>query len=205
MKTFFLLVAMLMINSFVYSQTSDISPEEMESYKNRCMEYINAFQKGLEIIADKNKSDAVKQHQKSVLLTFFMGEGKPYTDIDGKRYPAVEMEVSTVRYGTVIEKRSIPLKKYLENLQELRYKSVKISQAKTCVISNLYKVANNRYQATATFFQYFEGERGDGTFYRDKTQKDVKVFMTKVTDGTLGTFWDLKFGDINVVETIRID
>ncbi len=205
MKTFFLLVAMLMINSFVYSQTSDISPEEMESYKNRCMEYINAFQKGLEIIADKNKSDAVKQHQKSVLLTFFMGEGKPYTDIDGKRYPAVEMEVSTVRYGTVIEKRSIPLKKYLENLQELRYKSVKISQAKTCVISNLYKVANNRYQATATFFQYFEGERGDGTFYRDKTQKDVKVFLTKVTDGTLGTFWDLKFGDINVVETIRID
>lgn len=205
MKTFFLLVAMLMVSSFVYSQTSDISPEEMESYKSRCMEYMNAFQKGLEVIADKNKSNAVKQHQKSVLLTFFMGEGEPYTDIDGKRYPAVEMEVSTARYGTVIEKRSIPLKKYFENLQELRYKSVKISQAKTCVISNLYKVADNRYQATATFFQYFEGERGDGTFYRDKTQKDVKVFLTKVTDGTLGTFWDLKFGDINVVETIRID
>lgn len=205
MKTFFLLVAMLMINNLVYSQTSDISPEAMESYKSRCIEYMNAFQKGLEIIADKNKSDGVKRHQKAVLLTFFMGEGEPYTDIDGRRYPAVEMEISTVRYGNVIEKKSIPLKKYLNNLQELRYKSVKITQAKTCVISNLYKVADNRYEATATFFQYFEGERGDGTFYRDKTQKDVKVFLTKVVDGNLGTFWDLKFGDIDVVETVRID
>lgn len=205
MKSFFLSLTMLMFSCFAYSQTSDISPEEMDSYKSRCMEYMNAFQKGLEIIADKNKSDAVKQHQKSVLLTFFMGEGEPYTDIDGKKYPAVEMEVSTARYGTVVEKKSIPLKKYLGNLQELRYKSVKITQAQTCVISNLYKISDNRYQATATFFQFFEGERGDGSFYRDKTQKDVKVFLTKVTDGNLGTFWDLKFGDINVVETVRIN
>lgn len=188
----------------VSAQTSDISQDEMDSYKARCIEYMNAFQKGLEIIADKSKSNTVKQHQKTVLLTFFMGEGEPYTDIDGHRYPAVSMEVSTTRYGKVLEKRTIPLKRYFDNLQELKYKSVKITQAKTCVISNLYKVSDNRYQATVSYFQYFEGDRGDNTYYRDMTQKDVKVYLTRVTDGNLGTFWDLKFGDINVVETVRM-
>lgn len=205
MRTFFLSLAILLISGFAYSQTNDISPDEMDSYKERCIECMNAFQKGIEIIADKSKSDKVKQHQKSVLLTFFMGEGEPYVDIDGKRYPAVVMEVSTANYGKVVSKKTIPVKEYLGNLQELQYKSVKVKQAKTCVVSNLYKVSENRYQATATFFQYFEGERGDGTFYRDMTQKDVKVFLTKVTDGSLGTFWDLKFGDINVVETVRMN
>ena len=205
MKLFSLLAMLLIGSSIAHSQTSDISPAEMESYKARCIEYMNAFQKGLEIIADKSKSNAVKQHQKAVLLTFFLGEGDSYKDIDGKVYPADEMEISTLRYGRVIEKKSIPLKKYFDNLQNMRYKSVKITQAQTCVISNLYKVSDNRYQATVTFFQIFEGERGDGSFYRDKTQKDVKVYLTKVTDGNLGTFWDLKFGDINVVETVKLD
>lgn len=204
MRTIITFLALLIISNIAHSQTSDISPDEMDSYKARCIEYMNAFQKGLSIIADKNKSNAVKQHQKSVLLTFFMGEGEPYTDVDGNRYPAVEMEVSTARYGKVIEKRSIPLKQYLNNLENLKYKSVKMTQAQTCVISNLYKTADNRYQATVTYFQFFEGERADGSFYRDKTQKDVKVYLTKVTDGNLGTFWDIKFGDINVVETVKL-
>lgn len=204
MRTLFFSIALLMTFTSAYADTSDIAPEEMDSYKARCIEYMNAFQKGLEIIADKTKSKAVKEHQKTVLLTFFMGEGGPWEDSAGHRQPAVEMEVSTVRYGKMIEKpHLIPIKTYLTNLENLRYKSVKITQAKSCVISNLYKISDNRYEATVTYFQFFEGERGDGTFYRDRTQKDVKVYLTKVTDGNLGTFWDIKFGDIKVVETVK--
>lgn len=204
MRFLFLLITMLLYRGLAFSQTNDLSQGEMDSFKARCIEYMNAFQKGLEIIADKDKSEIVKQHQVSVLLTFFMGKGEPYVDVNGKRYPAVEMEVSTVNYGKVVEKKSMPIKQYFENLKALQYVSVKITQAKTCVISNLYKTSDNRYQATVSYFQYFEGKRADKTFYRDRTQKDVKVYLTKVTDGDLGTFWDLKFGDINVVETVRL-
>ncbi|MBD5265921.1 MAG: hypothetical protein HDS44_03025 [Bacteroides sp.] len=192
------------MSNLAYSQNNDLTPEEMDSYKARCIEYMNAFQKGLSIIADKSKSDAVKQHQKDILLTFFMGEGEPWKDNKGHSYPEVQMEVTTVRYGKNIEEpHSIPIKKYLNNLQNLRYKQVKITQAKNCVISNLYQVEDH-YEATVSYFQFFEGDRGDGTFYRDMTQKDVKVYLTKVTDGNLGTFWDLKFGDIKAVETVKI-
>ena len=37
-----------------------------------------------------------------------------------------------------------------------------------------------------------------------KAQKDIKVYVTKVTDGSLGEFWDLKLGDVNVVETVKM-
>lgn len=40
--------------------------------------------------------------------------------------------------------------------------------------------------------------------YKDKTQKDIKVYVTKVTDGSLGEFWEIKLGDIKVVETVKI-
>ena len=204
MKKIFFALCLFMVSNLSFAQTSDISIEEMESYKARCKEYMDAFLKGLGTISDKTKSDYVKKHQVKVLLTFFMGEGKPYTDVNGKKRPAVEMEVTSVRYGQQVSKHSMPLVEYFDRLQRLNYVSVKITQAKTCVISNLYKVSDNQYEATATFFQYFEGQRGDGTFYRDKTQKDIKVYLTKVTDGNLGTFWDLKFGNISVVDTIKM-
>ena len=84
MRFLFLLITMLLCRGLAFSQTNDLSQGEMDSFKARCIEYMNAFQKGLEIIADKDKSEIVKQHQVSVLLTFFMGKGEPYVDVDGK-------------------------------------------------------------------------------------------------------------------------
>lgn len=95
------------------------------------------------------------------------------------------------------------LVKYLENLENLKYVEVKIEKAQTCVISNLYKVGN-RYQGTVSIFQYFTGRTREGMIYKDKTQKDIKVYVTKVTDGSLGEFWEIKLGDIKVVETVKI-
>ena len=108
-----------------------------------------------------------------------------------------------MRYNNVIDKRTLTLKQYLENLESLRYVKVEIKKAQTCVISNLYKVGD-RYEGTVSIFQYFTGERADGHIYRDRTQKDIKVYVSKVNDGVLGEFWDLKLGDINVVETVKI-
>jgi len=190
----------------VFSQTNDVTQEELDSYKVRCEEYMNAFQKGLEIIATPKQSATIKAHYKKNLLSFFMGDGQDYTDIDGKHYPAPVMETSVMRYNNVIEKRTQDIVDYLNALDGLKskYVDIKITKAKTCVVSNLYKISEKRYVGTVSFFQYFEGKTAEGGIYRDRTQKDIKVYMTKVTDGNLGTFWDIKFGDVNVVETVRM-
>lgn len=185
------------------AQTNDLSQDEIQSFKARCEETIEAFQYGLEIIGDKSQDKAVKQHYKKNILSFFMGNGLPYTDIDGRTYPAVKMEISTLRYSNVINKRTVKLTEYLESLENLKYVEVKIQKAQTCVISNLYKVGD-RYQGTVSIFQYFTGRTRDNIIYRDRTQKDIKVYVTKVTDGNLGEFWDLKLGDVNVVETVKM-
>lgn len=198
-----IMTLLLVCSISIQAQTNDLNQEEIESFKARCEETIEAFQYGLEIIGDKSQDKAVKQHYKQNILSFFMGNGLPYTDIDGKTYPAVKMEISTLRYSNVINKRSVKLNDYLESLENLKYVEVKIQKAQTCIISNLYKVGD-RYQGTVSIFQYFTGRTKDNIIYRDRTQKDIKVYVTKVTDGSLGEFWDLKLGDVNVVETVKL-
>lgn len=197
------MLLLLLYAMCIQAQTNDLTQEQIESFKARCEETIEAFQYGLEIIGDKSQDKAVKQHYKKNILSFFMGNGMPYTDIDGRTYPAVKMEISTLRYSNVISKRSVKLTEYLESLENLKYVEVKIQKAQTCVISNLYKVGD-RYQGTVSIFQYFTGRTKDNIIYRDRTQKDIKVYVTKVTDGNLGEFWDLKLGDVNVVETVKM-
>lgn len=62
----------------------------------------------------------------------------------------------------------------------------------------------DHYEATATIYQYFKGQGSDGYCYRDQSEKQIKVYLFRVNDGVLGSYWDVKFGDIDVVETIRL-
>ena len=198
-----IMTLLLVCSISIQAQTNDLTQEEIESFKARCEETVESFQYGLEIIGDKNQDKTVKQHYKQNILTFFMGEGKPYPDADGNIHPAVKMETSTLRYSTVINKHTLNLTEYLDRLENLKYVDVKIEKAQTCVISNLYKVGN-RYEGTVSIFQYFTGRTRDNIIYRDRTQKDIKIYLDKVTDGTLGEFWQVKLGDVNVVETVKL-
>lgn len=200
MKKQILLLIMVCFVAKSLAQTHDLTPEELDAFKVQCQERIDAFQMGLEIIADKQQDANIKQHYINTLPDMFMGSGEPWTDVAGQRHPAVKMQIAVIRYNQTIETRDVPLKTYLTNLRNLRWTSVKITKAKTCRISNFYKTSDNMYEATATFFQYFEGANGEVSVYKDFTQKEVKVYIAKVEDGQLGTYWDLKFGDINVSE-----
>ena len=64
----------------------------------------------------------------------------------------------------------------------------------------VYKVSENLYMGTCTFFQYFEGRSGDAVVYIDYAQKEVDVYIQRVTDGPLGYYWDMKFGDITLMK-----
>lgn len=200
MKKQAFLFIMVWFATISFAQTHDLTPEELDAFKVQCQERIDAFQLGIEIIADKKQDESVKQHYINTLPDMFMGAGDPWSDVTGQRHPAVKMQIAVIRYNQTIDTRDVPLKTYLANLRNLKWTSVKITKAKTCMISNFYKINENRYEATATFFQYFEGESGEKHIYKDFTQKEVKVYISKVEDGQLGTYWDLKFGDINVSE-----
>lgn len=181
--------------------TNDLSPEEIEAFKVQCQERIDAFQMGLEIIADKRQSAEIKNHYIKTIPDMFMGKGEPWTDISGGNHNAVKMQVSSASIGNVTD---YPLKRYLVRLRDLSYTFVEIKKAKTCLISNLYKVNDNLYMGTCVFFQYFTGQSGENLVYRDYTQKEVDVYIQRIPDGSLGTYWDMKFGDINVTETRRM-
>lgn len=186
------------------AQTNDLTPEELEAFKVQCQERIDAFQMGLEIIADKKQDTEVRQHYINTLPDMFMGCGEQWTDVNGQKHPAVKMQVSVIRYNQTIDTHDVPLKQYLKNLRDLKWTSVKITKAKTCLISNFYKRSDNLYEATATFFQYYEAQSGEAVVYKDFTQKEVKIYISRVEDGQLGTYWDMKFGDINVSEIKKI-
>ena len=203
MKNLLITLLLIVCSYSAQAQTNNLTQEQIESFKTRCEETIEAFQYGLEIIGDKSQDKVVKQHYKQNILSFFMGDGKPYQDLDGNMHPAVKMEISTLRYSNVINKRTLKLTEYLENLENLKYVEVKIQKAQTCVISNLYKVGD-RYEGTVSIFQYFTGRTKDNVIYRDRTQKDIKIYVDKVKDGSLGEFWQLKLGDVNVVETVKL-
>lgn len=190
-------------------QTHDLSPEELEAFKVQCQERVDAFQMGLEIIGDKRQDAEIKNHYIKTLPEMFMGNGDKWTGKDEHGYnvehEAAKMQVSSWTSGREII-RDVPLKEYLSNLRNLPYTYVEIKKAQTCMISNLYKVRDNLYMATCTFFQYFTGRYGEtAAVISDKTQKDVDVYIQRVEDGSLGTYWDMKFGDIKVAETIDLN
>lgn len=204
MKKVFMILLLISTSLDCFSQkTNDLSQEELEAFKVQCQERIDAFQMGLEIIADKRQNAEIKDHYIKTIPEMFMGNGEPWTDNNGGKHDAVKMQVSSLSNGKITTS-NIPLKQYLNRLRNLPYTNVEIKKAKTCLISNLYKVSDNLYMGTCTFFQYFTGQSGEVLVYRDYTQKDVDVYIQRIEDGSLGTYWDMKFGDINVSETKRM-
>ena len=205
-KLYIIISILLFFPALSFAQSNRMTDEEIKNFEERCIEYIDAMQYGLEIIGDKHQPKEVKTHYKKNVLEFFMGRGEDYKTVkDGREIwqPAVQMFVSSVNRK---EPKPTPMKEYLDRLENLLYSEVKITKAAACKISNFYPVPGNsdQYTATATYFQYFEGRTGDRIVYADETQKDVTIFITKVVDGSLGEFWDIKFGDVNVVETRKV-
>ena len=185
------------------AQVSDLSESDIQAFKDRAGEVIDMFQNNLSILAGKKYSVKVKEAYKKSALKLFIGEGKPYKSPDGQNREGVKMQVSSMKNGAET-KRSITLVKYLDNLVKLPYAEVKLTNADTYRISNIYKVGNH-YEATATIFQKFEGySKGDmQKVYSDVTQKNIKVYILPENDFVLGQHWSVRLGDIEVMETSK--
>ena len=102
-----LLLTVTSLGSFA-QQTNDLSEEEREAFKVQCQERIDAFQMGLEIIADKRQSTEIKNHYIKTIPGMFLGNGEPWTDYNGGLHNAVKMQVSSL-IGGKVEIKDIPL------------------------------------------------------------------------------------------------
>lgn len=185
----------------------ELSKEELQAFTKQCQERIDALQMGMEIIADKEQEWEIRNHYVETIPEMFLGDGDPWTDpATGQKHAAVTMQVSSLTPNG-IRVSNPTLKQYLRNLRDLKgYTSVRITKAKTCFVSNFMPVYGREgvYVATCTFFQYFEGRIGEQIAYGDETQKEVHVEIRRVPDGSVGTHWEMKFGDINVAQTQKL-
>ena len=204
MKKLLSIVLFALVATFpAQAQVNDLSEQDIQAFKDRVGEVIDMFQNNLSILGGKKHSLKVKSVYKKSALKLFIGEGLPYTDPDGNQRQGVQMQVSSIRNGKTV-KRSTALTTYLDNLIKLPYAEVKLTQADTYRISNIYKVGDH-YEATATIFQRFEGYVGKDMKkkYSDVTQKNIKVYIIPENDYVLGQHWSVRLGDIEVVDTIQ--
>lgn len=205
MKKLFSIFILSLVASFTLSaqEVNDLTDQDIQAFQDRIGEVIDMFQNNLSILGGKKHSQKVKAVYKKSALKLFIGEGQPFTDPDGNEREGVQMQVSNMKNGQTV-KKSIPLITYLDNLIKLPYAEVKLTQADTYRISNIYKVGDH-YEATATIFQRFVGYTGPEMKkkYADVTQKNIKVYIIPENDFVLGMHWSVRLGDIEVIETIQ--
>lgn len=100
--------------------------------------------------------------------------------------------------------RYFAIKKYLERLNKLNYKSVNIEWFDIQYISDLEKQPDGKYVGVITIYQKFTGVTEDGMVYKDITKKDITIYVERKTTQIGGReigFWDVLLGDIKVSET----
>ena len=111
------------------------------------------------------------------------------------------MEVSSTTRNTI---KSYPIKEYFNRLMTLNYDQVDITWTEIKYLDNLELLPNGKYMGVITTYQYFEGKSGGQLVYKDKTVKDVTVYVEgKQTQigGRLVDFWDVLLGDVKVAES----
>lgn len=182
-----LLLLFLLLPLSAFAQ-DELSASEIEEFKERAKVKVKHFQDYLSILGSKNKKADVKRHYKEETLKLFVGDGKEVT-----------MEVSIIDRGQESRKRH-PITNYLDNLIKLPYAKVEITFANTWYISNFYKTAEGRYEATATLFQEFRGRTTEGNLHASKTKKTIQIYIEMVEDD-FGKRWVVRLGDVSVAQS----
>jgi hypothetical protein len=196
MKRLFSCFLFIVLSSQYCFAQSDLSEAELAEFKDRAKISVSHFQDYLTLLGSKKKNAETKAFYKEEALKLFKNSGKDVT-----------MEVSTLKNNRESRSR-LPLTLYFDNIISItskqgKYADVKITFADTWRVSNFYKVGDNKYVATATIFQRFEGYDAEGKAkYVDTTKKTIEIIIEKVTD-LYGERWIVLLGDISVAETSR--
>lgn len=192
------LATLILFAGNAIAQTNDLSAEVKETLKRQAQIKVDELTNHISFIMQKSGySDDVKNRHIKSALNLFLGKGNKYQDEYGNEKPAPTMEVSS---KTRMTKVSYPVALYLQNIKYLNYDTIEITSTKSSFYGDIHKISENKYEAVLTFVQIFIGRRGDMEVYKDKTQKAVKVQMTRIPYEDASR-WEILLGDTTVTVT----
>ena len=151
-------------------------------------------------MADKRYTSQDRYYTKKQALNLFVAKGESY-EIDGNIRKGVIMETTSLYRKNPLKRL---MKDYFDGVINYKYSTVEISKNKwyEIKVSDLILVDNNLYKCTACFEQTFEGRLDGRTVYKDKTKKDVEVFI-EIEETMDGYDYIIKLGDVTAKETRR--
>ncbi|GAA4835995.1 hypothetical protein [Algivirga pacifica] len=180
-------LSMAFFNSSAFAQGPTLPPGRKAAIDSLALEKVNDLSKYITKIGDKETSFSEANRVIERALELFNEEAQiGVSSLNRKK----------IRYYTV--------RKYLETLNRLNYKSVKIQWFDIQYISDLERQPDGTYVGVITIYQSFEGTTEDGLTYKDTTKKDITVYVKRKEiqiDGETIGFWDVLLGDIRVAET----
>ncbi len=190
--------------NFIIAQNPSINPnlefEVRESINEQCVHKVKAFTDHLSKIATKIENDSIKEWHIEACMDLFVGRGNDTKDSEGNVIiPAPRIEVTSLANGT---KNSYFIKNYLKRLKNLEYTKIVFKTSKCYMASGgIKKIRENEWSAIVTYYQVFIGYNGDMIVYRDKTQKNVRITITRDETGR----FDVLLGDITAEQTTLTD
>lgn len=178
------------------SSDPNLEREVIETINTQCAHQVKAFTKHLGFIARKENPDSIKDYHIDACMDLFVGRGDNTYDNEGNVIIyAPRIEVSSIARGTT---NSYFIRKYLERLKDIQYTKI-IFKSSKCYLADggIKKVTENEYVATVSFYQVFQGYKGDLIVYRDKTKKSVTVHIKREASG----HFSVLLGDVKVDST----
>lgn len=207
MKKLFIAILSMACSISISAQIS-LSEEEAEQAKERAAEKVKLFTSYVKDIGEKNERLEYRLYYCKEALNLFVGKGDSYTETYYEdstprvvKREGVQMQVTSLRDKS--KKTPYLLKKYLNNLANLRYSQVKIESTDVAHIkvSNLYKVGDNTYKCTCFFKQAFIGYKDGKPVYKDITEKKVDCYI--IAEDIIGGTKEymVQLGDVTALET----
>jgi len=183
-------------------QTHKLTAEELENFREQA---IDRLQDLLSILGSKDKTIEEKATYKKQTMELFIGDGKPFTDVDGYEHRAVYVQVS--KLSGPPRPRSLPLSMYLDNLIKIGSNAkvdakVQITQAEIWQLSTPKQVQDH-YETTAILLQTFCGYGADGRkrFCDAPAAKTISFSLYLNPDEDyFGKKWIIKFGYVDISE-----
>lgn len=197
-----MLTAMALI--FIISMPSlaqSMTPETDQMLKSRVKERVALMNSYIKYMADKRNDRDTRLYYNKKALPLFIGKGYSYIS-DGVEHEGVMMQTTSTNTNKVTSKL---MRNYFRNLIDLRYTDIKITSTAVAdmKISDLKKIAPNKYVCACQYVQYFYGYRDGTLVYRDRTVKRIEC-MVDVEEVEGGQEYIVQLGDVEALHTERI-
>ena len=195
-KAFLTLLLISVVSTSSLAQTTDV-----DDLKNRVAEKVALMNSYIKYMADKTNNYKTRQYYSKKALPLFIGKGYTYT-LDGISHNGVMMQTTSTNTNKIT---SALMREYFRHLIDLRYEEVNITStsAADMKVSDLKKVAPNKYVCTCQFVQYFYGYRDGVLVYKDRTTKRIECLI-EAEDTEDGREYIIQLGDVEALHTERI-